>query len=107
VWDHVTVSERVYDQKRWCQCDVTSLVEMGTQSEQGIGMDVRWPNPRVSAGGRAEQGFKGRVTFLGGDYTYTVTTEDASQYQSYLTEQYYIGLRKGKPVSVRKNPSGD
>jgi hypothetical protein len=104
VWDHVTVSERVYEQKAWCQCDVTSMVQLGQQSQQGSGLDVRWPSPAVPAGGRTEQAFQGRVTFLGGDYTYTTTTTDLSAYQSYLTNQYYIGLRDGKPVSVSQNP---
>jgi hypothetical protein len=103
VWDHVTVTERVYEQKAWCQCDVTSLVQMGQQSDKGTGSAIRWPNPNVPAGGRIEQTFKGQVTFLGGDYTYTSTTEDLAQYQDYLTSQYYIGLRDGKPVAVSKN----
>jgi hypothetical protein len=104
VWDHVTVTERVYEQKAWCQCDVTNLVQMGQQSEQGTGSAIRWPNPSVPAGGRSEQSFKGQVTFLGGDYTYRSTTEEVAQYQDYLTDQYYIGLRDGKPVAVSKNP---
>jgi hypothetical protein len=104
VWDHVTVYERVYEQASWCQCDVTTLVQMGQQSEQGTGLDVRWPNPIVPAGGRTEQSFKGQVTFLGSDQTYATTTQDLAQYQAYLTGQYYLGLRDGKPVSVSNNP---
>jgi hypothetical protein len=104
VWDHVTVTERVYEQKSWCQCDVTSLVQIGQQSQQGTGLDVRWPSPNVPAGGQSEQSFKGQVTFLGDKTTYTSTTEDLSVYQNYLTDDYYIGLREGKPVAVSKNP---
>jgi hypothetical protein len=104
VWDHVTVTERVYEQKAWCQCDVTSLVQVGQQSEQGTGSDIRWPSPVVPAGGRTEQAFKGQVTFLAEDYTYTATTKDAAQYQSYLSDTYYIGLRDGKPVTVSNTP---
>jgi hypothetical protein len=104
VWDHVTVSERTYEQKPWCQCDVTALVQIGQQSDTGTGSDIRWPTPNVPAGGRTEQSFQGRVTFLGDDYTYTTTTYDLSQYQDYLTSPYYIGLRDGKPVTVSKNP---
>jgi hypothetical protein len=104
VWDHVTVTERVYEQQSWCQCDVTTLVEMGQQSERGTGSNVTWPNPIAPARGRTEQAFKGQVTFLGGDYTYTTTTEDLTRYQDYLTGQYYIGLKDGKPVAVSKNP---
>jgi hypothetical protein len=104
VWDHVTVTERVYEQKAWCQCDVTSVVEMGQQTNQGTGSNIGWPNPSVPAGGRTERAFKGQVTFLGGDYTYTTTTEDVARYQDYLTDQYYIGLRDGKPVTVSKSP---
>jgi hypothetical protein len=104
VWDHVVVTERVYDQRSWCQCDVTTLVEMGQQSEQGGGSNVLWPNPNVPAGGSTERAFKGQVTFLGDDYTYTATTDDLARYQDYLTGQYYIGLNDGKPMTVSKNP---
>jgi hypothetical protein len=104
VWDHVVVAERVYDQRSWCQCDVTTLVEMGQQSEQGSGSNVLWPNPNVPGSGSTERAFKGQVTFLGDDYTYTTTTDDLAQYQDYLTTQYYIGLNDGKPVTVSKNP---
>jgi hypothetical protein len=104
VWDHVVVRERVYDQQAWCQCEVVTLVQMGQQSKQGSGMNVSWPNVNVPAGGRSEQAFQGQVTFLGDDYTYTTSTEDLNKYQDYLTGQYYIGLRDGKPVTVSKNP---
>jgi hypothetical protein len=104
VWDHVVATERVYDQRSWCQCDVTTLVEMGEQSEQGGGLNVLWPDPNVPAGGSTERAFKGQVTFLGDDYTYTATTDELARYQDYLTGQYYIGLNDGKPVTVSKNP---
>ncbi len=104
VWDHVTVTERIYEQRAWCQCDVTSLVEMGQQRDSGTGTAIRWPAPGVPAGGRSEQAFNGTVTFQGDDYTYTTTTQDVGQYQDYLTQQYYIGLRDGKPIAVRNNP---
>lgn len=106
VWDHVVVKERVYDQKSWCQCDVTTLVEASQQSEQGSGANVRWSDPSVPQGGKAERAFKGQVTFLGDDYTYTTSTDDLARYQDYLTGQYYIGLKDGKPVTVSKNPKG-
>jgi hypothetical protein len=104
VWDFVTVYERVYDQKPWCQCNVTTLVELGQQTEHGSGSAIRWPNPNVPPGGHTERSFVGRVTFLGDDYTYTTTTEDTAQYQGYLTDPYYIGIRDGKPVSISKSP---
>jgi hypothetical protein len=105
VWDHVTATERVYDQKEWCQCNVTTLAQIGTQTDQGTGTAVRWPRPAVPAGGNTQQAFSGKVTFLGGDYSYSVTTDDPSQYQEYMTGQYYIGLRNEKPVTVSRNPS--
>jgi hypothetical protein len=105
VWDHVTVAERIYDQQRWCQCAVTSLAAIGQQSQQGTGTSVLWPQPAVPPGGSTERSFRGQVTFLGGDYTYTATTTDLAEYQAYLTGQYYIGLRDGKPVTVSQNPS--
>ncbi len=104
VWDHVTVFERVYDKKPWCRCDVTVLAQMGQQRAQGTGLDVRWPDPAVPAGGRSERSFQGRVTFLGGDYTFTVTTQVVGLYRDYLTGQYYIGLKNGRPVAVDKGP---
>jgi hypothetical protein len=104
VWDHVTVYERIYEQAAWCQCDVTNLVQIGVQREEGTGGDVRWPQPRVPAGGRTERAFEGEVTFLGDDWGYTVTTEDVAQYQDYLSQEYYIGLKDGKPIKVRRRP---
>lgn len=104
VWDHVTVYERVYEQRQWCQCDVTTLAQIGAESQTGTGSNVRWPQPFVPQGGQTEQAFKGRVTFLGDDYTYTTTTQDLNQYQDYLTSQYYLGLSEGKPFTVSKNP---
>jgi hypothetical protein len=104
VWDHVTESERIYDQKSWCQCDVTTFAQLGLQSEQGTGRAFHWPEPAVPAGGRTEESFSGQVTFLGDDYTYTVSTDDPAQYQDYLTGQYYIGVKNDTPVTVSKNP---
>lgn len=104
VWDHVTVYERVYEQALWCQCDVTKLVQMGQLSEQGSGLEVRWPAANVPAGGRADQSFQGQVTFLGNDKTYTTTTQDPAQYRAYLSGQYYLGLRDGKPVAISSQP---
>lgn len=104
VWDHIVVEERLYDQKDWCQCDITTLVQLGQQSERGSGFNIRWPSPTVPQGGRAEQAFKGQVTFLGDDYTYTTTTDDLAKYQDYLQDQYYIGIRSGKPSAISKNP---
>lgn len=104
VWDHVTVEERTYDQAMWCQCGLTRLVQLGQQSSQGTGASVTWPQPTIPQGGRTEPSFSGKVTLVGDDYTYTVTTEDVNAYQDYLTGQYYIGIRKGKPVGVSKNP---
>jgi hypothetical protein len=98
------VKERVYDQKSWCQCDVTTLVEIGQQTEQGTGLDIAWPNPNIPSGGRTERAFKGQATFLGDDHSYTTTTDDLAKYQDYLMSTYYIGLRDGKPVTVSKNP---
>jgi hypothetical protein len=104
VWDHVVVEERVHDQQRWCRCELTTLVEVGRQSEQGSGLEVRWPQPVVPAGGRVEQSFSGAVVFLGDDYEYTATAKDLAAYQDYMTAQYYIGLNGGKPVTVSKTP---
>jgi hypothetical protein len=107
VWDHVVESERIYDQKSWCQCDVTTFAQLGLQSEQGTGPALLWPQPAVPEGGRTEESFSGQVTFLGDDYTYTVTTDDPAQYQDYLTDRYYTGVKNDKPVTVRKNPPTD
>ncbi len=104
VWDHMVVQERVYDQGLWCLCDVTTLAQIGQQTEQGAGLNVLWPSPGVPEGGQTQSAFTGQVTFLGGDYSYTVTTDDLNQYQDYLSSTYYIGLKDGKPVSVSKNP---
>lgn len=85
---------------------MTTLIEMGQQSEQGTGMDVDWPNPSVPAGGRVERTFTGQVLFRGDDYSYATTTDDLSEYRDYLTRQYYIGLKDGKPVKVSNSPDG-
>lgn len=104
VWDHVTAYERVYEQQNWCQCDVTTLAQVGVESQDGSGANIRWPQPFVPQGGQTQQSFRGKVTFLGDDYIYTTTTQDLSQYQDYLTSQYYIGLRDGEAVTINKNP---
>ncbi|MFC2037822.1 hypothetical protein ACFLYD_07670, partial [Chloroflexota bacterium] len=104
VWDHVTVSERVYEQALWCECEVTSLVQLGQQSAQGVGAGVQWAAANVPSGGQTEESFQGQVTFLGDDYTYTVTTTDPSQYRRYLEGDYYIGLRDGRPVAISDRP---
>jgi hypothetical protein len=104
VWDHVTVYERVYEQQFWCQVDVTTMVQVDQQSQQGTGYEILWSQVSVPQGGRTEQAFEGQVTFLGDDYTYTVSTTDPAQYQDYVTGEYYIGLDDGKPFTVRKNP---
>jgi len=104
VWDHIVVKERIYDQKSWCQCDMTTLVQIGSQSEQGTGLDVVWPSPDVPAGGHTEQAFKGQVTFVGDDHTFTTTTDNLNKYEDYMTSQYYIGLNDGRPIEISKNP---
>jgi len=104
VWDHIVVEERVYEQQPWCQCGVTTLVQVGTENLQGTGAGVRWPQPLVPAGGKAEQSFQGQVTFQGDDYQYTTTTGDLDQYLDYMSGAYYIGLRDGKAVTVSRNP---
>jgi hypothetical protein len=107
VWDHVTVTERIYDQGLWCQCDVTSFVELTQQSDQGTGTAVHWPELSLPAGGRMEESFSGQVTFLGSNHTYTVSTDDLDQYRDFLNSQYYIGLRNDRPVTVSKSPPGE
>jgi hypothetical protein len=107
VWDHVVVYQRVYEQEPWCQCDVTALVPLAELSEQGGGTRVLWASPDVPSGGSTEQSFQGQVTFLGDDHTYTVTTTDPEQYEHYLTGEYYIGLRDGKPVGISASPPDD
>jgi hypothetical protein len=104
VWDHITVTERVYDQKKWCQCDVVSLVQLGQFSDQGTDFGVMWPQPEVPDGGRTERAFSASVTFLANDQAFTVTTEDPDLFQDYLTGQYYVGFDGDRPVAVRKNP---
>jgi hypothetical protein len=104
VWDHVTVTERTYDQAMWCLCDVTSLVQIGQQVGKGTGTSVVWPEPSLPAGGRTEQHFSGTVTFVGEDHEFTATSEDLDQYLDYLTSRHYIGLDDGRPVAVSKTP---
>jgi hypothetical protein len=104
VWDAVTVTERVYEQAPWCQCEVTSLAPMGQVSDQGSGASVRWPGSEVPLGGRAEEQFRGQVTFVADDYRYTVTTDDPDEYQQLVTGQYYIEVRNGQPAGITANP---
>jgi hypothetical protein len=104
VWDHVRVYERVYEQASWCKVDVTTMVQVAQQSESGAGYPIQWPQVAVPDGGRTEQAFEGRVTFLGDDYTYTASTTDADKYTGYLTDEYYLGLDDGEPFTVRQNP---
>lgn len=107
VWDHVVVKERVYDQAPWCECDVTTLVEIGRETEQGSGPDVRWASPAVPQGGRTDRSFVGQVVFLGDDYEYTTRTEDVEEYQGYFIGRTYLGLKDGKVVTVSKDRPGE
>jgi hypothetical protein len=104
VWNRVTVYDQVQDQ--WCQCEVTQLVSLGETNNQGTGFDILWPQPVLPSGGRSEQSFSGRVMFVGEDYTFTVTTTDPRQYQEYLSGQYYIAIKDGRPISVSRTPPG-
>jgi hypothetical protein len=104
VWDHVTVTERIYDQKPWCQCDVVRTVQLGQVSDQGTGFGVAWPEADVPEGGSTERAFSGSVTFLAKDQSFTVTTDDPNQFQEYLTGPYYVGFDGDRPVAVRENP---
>jgi hypothetical protein len=104
VWDHVVVTRREYRQANWCQCELTSLVQVDQQSRQGSGPDVHWPDLAVPQGGSGERAFRAQVTFQGDDYVYTTQTTDLEQYHDYMTGRYYIGLRDGKAVTVSKQP---
>jgi len=105
VWDHVIAYERVYEQSPWCLCDVTNLVQLGRQSQQGSGLLILWPDPNLPSGGQTEQSFQGQVTFTGGDYTFTTTSTDPDEYRRYLSGQYYIAVRNGRPVAVSETPA--
>lgn len=105
VWDHVTLEERIYDQALWCQCGITSFIQLGQSCTQRGGRPIQWPQPAVPEGGRTERAFRGKVISLADDHVYTVTTEEFDQYQDYLMGQYYLGPRNGKPVTVSQNPA--
>jgi hypothetical protein len=104
VWNDTTVTERVYDQAPWCQCEVTALAVVSQNTSGGKGSEVAWPQANVPAGGRADESFTGRVTFTGGDYTLTTTTTDPEQYRDWLISPYYLGIRGGRAVEVSKSP---
>jgi hypothetical protein len=104
VWNDYTVYQRVYDQAMWCPCEVTTLVTIGRLSSEGSGGEVAWPLADVPAGGRSEGSFAGSVTFTGGDYTFTATTQDQAQYLDWLTGPYYLGVAGGRAVQLTKNP---
>jgi hypothetical protein len=104
VWDQVTVAERIYEQEPWCQCEITSIVPLGQASEQGVGAGIVWPSSRAPAKGRTEQEFSGQVTFVSEDYRYTVTTTDPDEYERLLAGQYYIGVKRDRPMGISDNP---
>ncbi|MGD8624319.1 MAG: hypothetical protein PVF47_19570 [Anaerolineae bacterium] len=104
VWDHVVVTQREYKQANWCQCELTSLVEVDQQSLEGSGPEVRWPDLAVPQDGSSERAFSAQVTFQGDDYVYTTQTTDLEQYRDYMTGRYYIGLKDDKAVTVSQQP---
>lgn len=91
VWDHVVVTERVYEEDEYCRTENQgAMAVQDTLTRQGVGAGVEWPGAAAPAGGKLERAFGGTVVFRADGTTYTVQVTDADAYIRYLTVPHYL-----------------
>jgi hypothetical protein len=102
VWDHVVVTEKVYEREEYCQTEtVQGLTVLETLSEQGSGMAVDWPTAVTPQGGELQSRFEGVVLFEADGVEHTLTVSDPDAYVRYLTVPQYLGVDdEGRVVRV-------
>jgi hypothetical protein len=102
VWDHVVVTEKVYEQEEFCQTQtVQGLTVLNTLTEQGSGYGVDWPAAVTPQGGELQSQFKGTVVFQAEGTEHSITVTDPDAYVRYLTVPQYLGLDEdGQVVRV-------
>ena len=93
VWDHVVVTEKVYEREEYCQTEsIQGLTVLETLTEQGSGMAVDWPAAVTPQGGELQSRFEGVVVFEADGVEHTLTVSDPDAYVRYLTVPQYLGL---------------
>ena len=93
VWDHVVVTERVYEQGEYCQTEsVAGLIVLDTMTDQGSGSGVDWPAAARPEGGELQSKFEGVIIFRADGLEHRVTVTDPDAYARYLTVPHYLGL---------------
>jgi hypothetical protein len=102
VWDHVVITEKVYERDEFCQTEnVEGLEVTDTLTEQGSGVGVSWPSAITPDSGELERRFHGVVVLRADGKERTVTVSDPDAYARYLTVPQYLGLdEEGNVVRV-------
>jgi hypothetical protein len=102
VWDHVVVTEKVYEREEYCQTEhVEGMTVLDTLSDQGSGVVVDWPAAAQPEGGQLQSQFEGVIVFRADGTEHRVTVTDPDRYVRYLTVPHFLGLdEEGKVVRV-------
>ena len=102
IWDHVVVTEKVYEREEYCQTEtVQGLTVLNTLTDQGAGMAVNWPAAVQPRGGELQSQFRGEIVFRADGTEHRITVTDPDAYVRYLTVPQYLGLdADGRVVRV-------
>jgi hypothetical protein len=93
IWDHVIVTEKVYEQDEFCVTEnVEGLVVLDTLTAEGLGTGVDWPPADRPDGGELQSQFKGVIVFLADGVEHTISVTDPNAYARYLTVPHFLGL---------------
>ena len=102
VWDHVIVTEKVYEREEYCQTEhVEGMVVLDTLTDQGSGAGVDWPAVAKPEGGELQSQFEGVIVFRADGTEHRVTVTDPDAYVRYLTVPHFLGLdEEGNVVRI-------
>lgn len=102
VWDHVVVTQKVYDRAEYCQTEtVLGMTVVDTVADGGSGSAINWPSALRPEGGEVQSSFRGEIVFRADGTEHRVTVTDPDAYVRYLTVPHYLGLdEEGRVVRV-------
>jgi hypothetical protein len=93
VWDHVVVTEKVYEQEEFCRAEIVGpLIAQDTLTRRGTGDAVAWASAAAPAAGELQRAFTGTVRFEADGVTHEVQVHDADAYARYMTVRHYLGV---------------